>query len=444
MTVPEFPGHDGATLVFANALTHASLASDAALFAERLDPQRKDPYAQAEIALRLLRAKRGGEAHDRLRGVPDDLHPLVRPMRAVAVVLRDRQPGALAAVLADPGPGGPAGLRLVALAASAVGDRPTAEHAAVRYLAEVNGADPELRELMAPAQAVAGDRRGAVESTEHAVAGSPGDPEAPVRRILADLAARGRPELGVILLKAAYLATKRELYGRLLVAAVPRRVRLLYRYVLLGMAAMASGLGLSLTRLPALIVVGIALLLTGVVLSIVAISSRPKGVGWLDSREVQDALQRYRAQSGTAEVVVVPITVGAVGFGITAGRMAGGLTSASGTVASALVVVGLALATAVVLVALRRRRRRINRKDDTVAPDRCRCWQSELLPGPVWSRYIGEHLQLVALDAPTGAHLRRCPTTERMWLSMPTRAVAVRVQIPEPEPGYAPTTGAYL
>jgi 4-amino-4-deoxy-L-arabinose transferase-like glycosyltransferase len=100
---------------------------------------------------------------------------------------------------------------------------------------------------------------------------------------------------------------------------------------------------------------------------------------------------------------------------------------------------------AVVAWLRRRSQRRAQVGPAEVSGERCRCWETDLVVGRHWNRYLADHLVEVASDDGLNATLRRCPTTEKVWLHLPERDVAVSVRLPaEPEPEPDRPIGLYL
>jgi hypothetical protein len=336
----------------------------------------------------------------------------------------------------------------VVLAALAVGDRTTALDAASRYLAVVNSDHPEMRQLMAVEQAVEGDMPAAVASAEYAAAGRPGDVDGPVREINDELQSRGQSAIASRFLADGYQRTGRAVYGDLLAAALPWRLRHRNRILIAGLGMMLVGIGLAVGLASG---VGfILLLILGVGGALVMAGSalmRAPGANHAQTQSIVQAHVLYRSRLGKSDVLLPAIGSGAGFFAWITMMNRGDRDSVPPAVLLGLAGASVAVGAVVALVVwqVRRRRRRASAGPEPVPGDRCRCWEIDLAGGPQWERYLTEHLEKVATDEALGTVLRRCPTTDKMWLHVPSRSLAVSVHLPdepEPEPDYP--VGHYL
>lgn len=443
-----FPGHPAFLRACSDALVDVGLWAGSAGFGELAVPAGDpDVTGRIEIAWRLWRAARPDAALTWLAGLPDDTHPVLPVLRAAAVATRDPTPDGLAAVLREASARPPTGLvlRIVVLAALAVGDRGVALDAAARYLATVDADDPDLRRIMAPEQATAGDLATAVASTEWAATGRPGDADGPVREVVAELREAGRDGVAQRFLAEGFHRTGRSVYGELLVEQLPRRVLTRDATIVGGVVGMFAGLALlvSLSRSTGLagFLAGALVGLGAVVVMVRGVLLRAPGSNRVQTNRISLAVSRHRSRSGSADlalpVVGVFLAVFAVGLFLSSGRTARTVELPGVLLVLAIAAVGAGLAALATMQFRRHRRSRLAAAEDArlVTPERCRCWERDWFAGPSWHRYRAEHLALTATDPRSGAVLHRCPTTDKAWLHMPAADVTVRVLLPaEAEP----------
>jgi hypothetical protein len=445
----EFPVHPAALACYSDALAEWGLWEEAADFGRRVEsPSRLDLGTRLVLAWRLLRTGRTDLALSRLTGLPESAHPLVPALRSTALAVRDRSPESLAELLRvlSKRPPTRMGLRMVVLAARTAGDEDTAREAAARFLATVNADDPDMRRLLAPAQAIEGKTADAVSSAVYASAGRPADPEGPVREITEEIRNAGHGDVALRFLAEGYNRTGRRVYGELLAESLPWRVRFRNAIVGTGVAVTLVGIALCLgLGGPA----GVGVLLAGVAfglpLQLGGLLVRAPGSGFGQTYAIVRADAQYRSRSGRGSIVLPAVgsATGAFLWAMMIGR--GERDSVPPPVflgvAAAAVVVG-AVAAAVAWQ-VRRRRRLAASEPEPLAGDRCRCWETDLLAGRYVSRYLVEHLEETATDEESGAVLRRCRTTDKTWLHLPARGLAAAVRLPDETEPEEPV-GQYL
>lgn len=443
-----FPTWDGALRAYADALAAGGLWVQAAEFGLRAEAAGPlDTADRLELAWRLLRAGRVEESARRLDGLVDDAHPILPMLRATVLAVRDRAASSLARLVELTGsqPATPLGLRMVVIAAGAVGDRGTELDAAARFLATVNAEDPQMRQLMAAPQATAGDLTAALASAEVAEAGQPADPGRAVREIVGQIRSTGRDEVACRLLAEGCHRSSRPVYGDLLAQLLPWRVRNRNRIVGAGLVVLLGCIGLAMAVDNRVVQNG---LLVGVLIGLLMISGpallRVRRTSFRATNRIYHGYTRSRSRRGIFDVALPSAFAAALIFAfavVTVRGPTGAVRPSTGLwVAAGSATVGVVLA----LVGRRLRRRRQHAAAPTPAPvDQCRCWETTLIAGPLWQQYLTQHLAQLAHDDSGGAVLRRCPTTDTFWLHLPARQVAVAVQLPA-EPGPELPTGLYL
>lgn len=335
---------------------------------------------------------------------------------------------------------------MVVLAALSVGDRDTAIEAATRFLAAVNSEDPDMRRLLAPKQAIAEEMAGAVSSAECASAGRPADPEGPVREITEEIQGASRSDVAHRFLAEGYIRTSRRVYGELLAETLPWRVRFRNRIIGTGVVVMLVSIGICLgLGGPG----GVGVLLAGIIFGLFPLLGsmlvRAPRSNFGQTNAILRAYALSRSRSGQGQILL-PAAGSATGFFLWAMMISRGKRDS----VPPAVFLGVAIAsTAVCAVAavvawqLRRRRRRAAIGPEPLSGDRCRCWETDLLVGRYVSRYLREHLEEMATDEESGAVLRRCTATEKMWLHLPARDLAAAVR-PAGETKSEEPIGQYL
>lgn len=446
---------DRATLrACSDALAEMGLWEGAARFGELAATAADEVPERMELAWRQCRAGRPDAALAHLKWLADDAHPLVPVLRAAVAATRDRTPAALAVLLREAGGLQPVGvvLRLVVVAALAVGDRAAALDAASRFLATVDADDAEMRRIMAPAQAAAGDIALAASSVECARAGWPADPDQPVREIVDELRAAGSGGAAIRLLADAFHRTGRPGYGELLVADLPRRMLNRERDLLIAMLGVISAIpaAVLLDRVPGPVAAIVALLLAagGAALFTRALLGRASGSSRDQTNQINKAVALHRRRSGTfspwtsvAAAVAIVMTFAA----IVVGHSDGQLPLTTGLLLVEAVIPVAALAAGAALLVRRRQRSRLAAQEAARVPaDRCRCWERDWFGGPVWHAYCSGHLAPAVADDAAGAVLLRCPTTDTTWLHAVDVDLTVRVRLPDGAEREELPTGAYL
>lgn len=453
MTFPDAPG---VLRACSDALAGARLRPEAAVFGELSLPD-ADPWERLEVAWRSLYAGRADAALAVLDEVPDDAHPLAPVVRAAALAARARTPDALAGLLrvVATRPPGAVSLHAVVIGALAVGDRGVALDAAARYLATVDGDDPEMRGLAAPGQALDGDLAAAVTSTEWSAAGRVADRDGAIRATVDELRRGGHDGVAYRFLAEGYHRTGRFPYGALLAEVLPRRVRNRDRRITGGVAAMFGGFGVLVAGVSVvpLALAGGLISLAGIGTALSGMLLRAPGCTRTATTRICNAWSRYRNLSGSADPVqVAALAVGAVlGFGALFGRdrATERFPIAAFPVLVVAAVAAAALAVGATLAHRRWRRRGLAAAEQAARIDgtRCRCWERTLFAGPDWRTYLGTHLHPAATGGPLDATLLRCPVTAKDWLHLPGVDVTVTVRLPveeEPGPGTELPSGAYL
>jgi len=442
-----------ALLAYSDALAARGLWADSAEYGERaIDAGHPDGRVRLEVAWRLMRAGKPRAAAVRLSGLPDGDHLVLPSLRLAAEGLSAPDPSTallrdlLAAVSRQP----PSGfsLRLVIIVALALGDEVTALDAAGRYLTTVNADDPEARQLLAPRQALDGDVVEAVRSAEHAAAGRPADPDAPVREITATLHERGRPEVVAQFLAEGYLATGRAVYGELLVERLPRKMRNRNRAVGLAASSTVLGAGLMVTGLPGLIATGLLAGLGGVVAMIWTIVRGTAGTTREQRNRLALANARFRSHTGATELL--PISCGAAAGAYTLATMMVTGESHRLTSSAVMITTAIGLLAGVVAAVFTRLRghqawsRNAAADARQVGTNRCRCWEIDLIAGKRWHEYLALHLGHTTGQR-SDAVLLTCPQTAKAWLYLSRHDLAVAVRFPDqPEPEPPVETAAYL
>lgn len=433
---------------YSDALAACGLWVEAAEFGQRSRASETlDTADDLELAWRLLRAGRAEESARLLDGVGDDAHPVVPMLRATVLAVRDRDPASLACLLAliDGQPERSLALRMVVIAAEAVGERTTALDAAARFLAMVDSEDPEMRQLMAAPQAIAGHLIAALASAEVAEAGQPAVPGRSVRHIVGQIRCTGRDDVACRLLAEGCHRTRRAVYGDALAELLPWRVRNRNRIVGTGLVVLLVCIGLALAVDNSVVQDG---LLAGILVALLLILGpallRAPRASFRETNRIYQGYARSRSRQGSVDVAL-PCAVAAAlifAFAVVTSRGPSGAVRAS----TALWVAVGSVAVGVILGLLGRKLRR--RQQVACAPaqvpgDQCRCWETALIAGPTWCQYLAEHLAAIAREDSLGAVLRRCATTDKLWLHLPAHQVAVAVQLPA-EPGPEPPVGQYL
>lgn len=444
-----FPAQEKVLWACSDALATWGLWSAAAQFGQRAAIcEVLEGTDRLELGWRLLRAGRPQDALRCLADLADDAHPVLPALRATALAARDQTPESLTGVMRILGdyPPTPLGLRMVVIAAGAVGDAATALDAAARLLATVDADDPQMRRLLAAPQANAGDVTAAVASAEAASMGRPDDPAAPVREIAEEIRRGGRDDILCRFLAEGYHRTGRQVYGQLLEQVLPWRVRNRNRVVGIGLCVLLTGIGwglvgagvLSDISLGAGILIGLSALLGATLL-------RAPQASFRRTNRIYQAYAVSRSRRGTSEVVLpaVGVVTGVFATAILFSRGNQGAVPAP----TLLAVLGASLAAGAIGVIAgreRRRRRLLAAQPVPMEQDRCRCWEMDLLAGPQWQRYMTEHLQELAAEESLDAVWRRCATTDKTWLHLPSNDLAVSVRRPAPGPDPETPIGQYL
>jgi hypothetical protein len=428
-------------MAFSDAAAAVGLWAAAARLGEHaVSPDPRYVETRLEVAWRMWRAGRPGDALGLLAALPDEVHPSLPVLRAAAVATRDRTPAGVGAMLATAGrlPVSPQNLMIIALAAREVGDRAVAFNAAQRYLATVRPDAPALRDIVAPLQAMNGEMAAAVASTEQACAGLAADADAPVDRTAGELRAAGRDDLAARYLAEGVLQTGRPRYGELLDQLLPARVRdrstwilapplLVVLVVLIGVSARLPGDMAAAGLLP--------LVAAGLAASSWGILTRLPGTGLAQTHRIVGALNRHRKRVGRSGLVLPALAAAVAGFGYGAWKGATRTTETLTRITLLPLLIGLLFAVgavAVVAVGRWRRARARARLDERVPADRCHCWERDWFAGRAWRDYRDGHLTTVAADRGQGAALLRCPTTAKTWLHVDESDLTVHVVLPEP------------